>query len=71
MDDHMCGRDHLSGDLTWRQAEMRGVMIFPMMQQLSLLEFSIFSASDQYAHRNAPVLIQGELRVRSFIATRT
>ena len=41
MDDHIYGRGHLSGDLKWRQAEMRGIIIFPMMQQLSLLKFLI------------------------------
>ena len=42
MDDHIYGRGHLSGDLKWRQVEMRGIIIFPMMQRLSLLEFPIF-----------------------------
>ncbi len=43
MDAHIYGRGHLSGDLLkWRQDEMRGIIIFPMMQQLSLIEFIIF-----------------------------
>ncbi len=31
-----------SGDLKWRQAEMGGIIIFPMMQQLSLLDYLEF-----------------------------
>ena len=39
---HVYSRGHLSGDLKWRQTEMRGIIIFPMTQQFSLLEFPIF-----------------------------
>ncbi len=45
MDDYSYGRPHLSGDLKWRQAEMRGIIIFPMMQQLTLLDFPMFSGA--------------------------
>ncbi len=42
MDDHIYGRGHLSIDLKWRHAEMKGIFFLPKMQQLSLLEISSF-----------------------------
>ncbi len=45
MDGYIYGRDHLSGDTKWRYAEIWGIVIFPKMQQLSLLVISNFSGS--------------------------
>ncbi len=43
MDDHIYNRGHLTSDLKWRHAATRGIIIFPEMQQFSLLVTSIFS----------------------------
>ena len=39
----VCVETNLSGDLKWRPAATRGIIFLPKMQQLSLLEISIFS----------------------------
>ena len=39
MDNHIYDRGHLSDDLKGQKSDMRGIIIFPMMQQLSFLEF--------------------------------
>ena len=38
MDDQISDRGHLACDLKWRHAATWGMIIFPKMQQLSLLK---------------------------------
>ncbi len=49
MDDHIYSRGLLSSDLKWRQAEIRGIIIFPMMQQL-YFSYSLSSLILHFSH---------------------